>query len=148
MRGGGSGRPVEVADGSSGEGDGVGVVDGQVVSHAGHRGVHLAAAEFLGAHDLAGGGFDEGRAGKEDVALFADNDGLVGHGGDVGASRGARAHDDGNLGDSLRRHACLVVEDAAKVLAVGEDVGLVREVGTARVDQVDAAIHTFSCGYV
>jgi hypothetical protein len=34
----------------------------------------------------------------------------------------------------------LVVEDASEVVAVGEDVGLVGEVGTARVDQVNATI--------
>src|SRR5439155_24984370 len=37
------------------------------------------------------------------------------------------------------RHARLVEEDAAEVLAVGEDVGLEGEEGAARIDQVDAA---------
>ena len=32
----------------------------------------------------------------------------------------------------------LVVEDSPEVLSVGEDVGLVREVGAAGVDEVDA----------
>ena len=36
-------------------------------------------------------------------------------------------------------HASLVVEDTTKVIAVGEDVGLVRQVGTATVNEVDAA---------
>lgn len=37
----------------------------------------------------------------------------------------------------------MVVEDAAEVVTVGEDVGLVREVGAAGVDKVDAGE---SCG--
>ena len=37
-----------------------------------------------------------------------------------------------------RRHAGLVVEDAAEVLAVGEDLVLQRQEGAARVDEVDA----------
>jgi hypothetical protein len=32
----------------------------------------------------------------------------------------------------------LVVEDASKVVAIGEDIGLVRKVGTTAVDEVDA----------
>ena len=35
-------------------------------------------------------------------------------------------------------HPCLVVEDAAEVVAIGEDLGLERQEGTARIDEVDA----------
>ncbi|KAH6605589.1 hypothetical protein Trco_004742 [Trichoderma cornu-damae] len=135
----GPGRPAEVGDAAAGEGDGVGVVDGEVVGDAGHGRVHPAAAQVLVADDLAGGGLDEGRAGEEDVALVLDDDALVAHGGHVGAAGGAGAHDDGDLGDALRGHAGLVVEDSAEVVLVGEDVGLVGEVGAAAVDEVDAA---------
>ena len=66
------------------------------------------------------------------------DDGLVAHGRHVGAARGARAQHDGDLRDAGRRHARLVVEDAAEVLAIGEDLGLQRQERAARVDQVDA----------
>ena len=131
------GWPVEVGDGPPGEGDGVGVVDGEVVGDTRDGGVHLASAQILGADLLAGGRLDEGGTGQEDVALAADDDALVGHGGYVGTTGGAGAHDDGDLGDALRRHLGLVVEDATKVVLVGEDVGLPGQVGAATVDEVD-----------
>ena len=34
--------------------------------------------------------------------------------------------------------SCLVVEDASEVISIGEDICLVWEVGTARVDKVNA----------
>lgn len=139
-RGGGLLGPVEVGDAAAGEGDCVGVVDGEVVGDARDGRVHLAAAEILVGDDLARGGLDQRRAGQEDVALLLDDDALVAHGRHVGAAGGAGAHDDGDLGDALRGHARLVVEDAAEVVLVGEDVGLVGEVGAAAVDEVDAAV--------
>lgn len=117
--------PVEVGDAAAGEGDCVGVVDGEVVGDARDGRMHLAAAEILVGDDLAGGGLDEGRTREEDVALLLNDDALVAHGGHVGAAGGAGAHDDGDLGDALGGHAGLVVEDAAEVVLVGEDVGLV-----------------------
>src|SRR5690606_21973084 len=87
---------------------------------------------------FAGGGFDQRRAGQEDGALVAHDDGFIGHGGHVGAAGGAQAHDDGDLGDVVGAHAGLVVEDAAEVVSVGEDVVLAWQVGAAGVDQVDA----------
>ena len=60
---------------------------------------------------------------------------IAGH---VGAAGRARAHHDGDLRDALGRHARLVEEDAAEVLAVGEDLGLQRQERAARVDEVDA----------
>lgn len=134
------GGPVEVGDGTTGEGDGVGVIDSQVICHTRHGGVHLTTSEVFGRHDLSRGSLDQRRSRKEDVALLVDDDGLIRHGGDVGSSSGAGAHDHGDLGDALGGHAGLVVEDAAEVVAVGEDIGLVGEVGAAGVDHVDAAV--------
>lgn len=52
--------------------------------------------------------------------------------------------------DAGPRHARLVVEDAAEVVTVREDVGLVGEVGAAGVDEVDTAVrgssaHAWMC---
>lgn len=80
------------------------VRDGEVVGHAGDGAVEVAAAEVFGGDDFAGGGFDEGRAGEEDGALVLDDDGFVGHGGDVGAAGGAGAHHYGYLGDGEGGH--------------------------------------------
>jgi hypothetical protein len=50
----------------------------------------------------------------------------------------ARAHDHGDLRDALGAEVGLVVEDPAEMLAIGKDIVLVRQVGAARIDQVDA----------
>ena len=63
---------------------------------------------------------------------------LVRHGRHVGAARRARAHHAGDLRDAERGQRRLVVEDAAEVLAVGEHLGVLRQVGAAGVDQIDA----------
>ena len=116
----------------------MGVVFGEVVGHTRESRVDVGAAEILGRHLLAGRGLHERRTAEEDGAGAVDDDRFVRHRRDVGAARGARAHDDRNLRDALRRHPRLVVEDAAEVLAVGEDLGLQRQEGAARVDEVDA----------
>ncbi len=101
-------------------------------------GVHVGAAEVLGGHDLAGGRLHQRRAAEEDRAVALDDDALVAHRRHVGAAGGARAHHDSDLRDARGRHLRLVVEDPPEVVAVGEDLGLQRQEGAARVDQVDA----------
>jgi hypothetical protein len=100
--------------------------------------VHRAAAEFLGGDVLAGGGLHQRRAGEEDGALAVDDDGLVGDRRDVGAAGGAGTHDRGELRDPAGGHPGLVVEDAAEVVAVGEDLVLLQQHRPTRVHQVDA----------
>jgi hypothetical protein len=51
---------------------------------------------------------------------------------------GARAHHRSDLRDVLRRHLRFVVEDTTEVLAIGEDVGLQRQKGTAGVHEINA----------
>ncbi len=109
-----------------------------VVGDAGASRVDVRAAELLCGHVLAGRGLHERRAADEDRSRAAHDHGLVGHGRDVRAAGGAGAHDDRDLRDSLGREAGLVEEDAAEVVAVGEDLGLEREEGAAGVDEVDA----------
>jgi len=114
------------------------VIFGEMVDHAGLARVEVTAAEVLGRNLLARRGLNQGRAGEEDRALVADDHALVAHRRHVGAAGGAATHDAGNLGDALRTHLRLVVENPAEVVAVGEDFGLVRQVGAAAVDQIDA----------
>ena len=100
--------------------------------------VHVGPAELLGSHLLARRRLHERRAADEDRAGALDDDRLVRHGRHVGPAGRARAHHGGDLRDPERRHAGLVVEDPAEVVAVGEDLGLERQEGAARVDEVDA----------
>ena len=100
--------------------------------------MHVAAAELLGGDLLARRRLHQRRAAEEDRAGAAHDDVLVAHRRHVGAARRARAHHHRDLRDAERRQARLVVEDAAEVLAVGEDLRLQRQEGAARVDEVDA----------
>ena len=114
------------------------VVLGEVVGDAGDARVHVGAAQLLGADLLAGRGLDQGRPAQEDRALLLDDDRLVGHRRHVGAARGARAHDHRDLRDAGGRHGRLVVEDPPEVVAIGEHLVLVGQIGAARIDQIDA----------
>ena len=116
----------------------MGVVLGVVVGDAGGAAVDVGAAQLLGRDHLAGRGLHQRRAGEEDGALVADDDALVAHRRHVGAAGGAASHHHRDLGDALRRQVGLVVEDAAEVVAAGEDLVLVGQVGAAGIDQVDA----------
>ena len=114
------------------------VVVGEVIGDAGEPRVHVGAAELFGRHFLAGRGLHERRAAQEDRAGALDDDRLVGHRRHVRAAGRARTHDDGDLRNALGRHARLVEEDPAEVLAIGKDLGLQRQKGAAGVDEVDA----------
>ena len=114
------------------------VVGRHVVDHAAPARVHLGPAELLGGHVLAGRGLHERRPAQEDRAGAAHDHRLVAHRRHVGTARRARSHHHGDLGDARGRHARLVVEDAAEMVAVGEHLGLERQIGAARVGQVDA----------
>ena len=129
---------VEVGDDAAGERQRVIVVGRHVVGDAGFPRVHLGAAEVLGRDHLAGGGLHQRRAAEEDGALPFDDDALVAHRRHIGAAGGAGAHHHGDLRNAERGQRRLVVEDAAEVLAVREHLGLVRQVGAAGIDQVDA----------
>ena len=82
--------------------------------------------------------FTSGGPPRKIVPWFLTMIGLVAHRRHVGAARRARAHHHRDLRDALRAHVGLVEEDAAEVLAVGEDLVLARQEGAAGVDQVDA----------
>ncbi len=108
------------------------------VGHARDARVDVAPAELLGGHLLARRGLHERRTGQEDRAGALHDHALVAHRGDVGAPGRARAHHGRQLRNAVGRHARLVVEDAPEMVAVGEDLGLQRQVGAAGIDQVDA----------
>ena len=110
----------------------------QMVGDAGLARVQVAAAEILGAHHLAGRRLHQRRPAKEDGALVLDNDCLVRHRRHVGAAGRAGPHDHGDLWNAQGRKRRLVIEDAAEMLAVGEHLGLLRQVGAAAIDKVDA----------
>ena len=129
---------IEAGDDAPGDRQRMAIVVGEVVGDARKPGVHVAAAELLGADDLADRRLHQRRPAEEDRALVLDDHGLVAHRRHVGAARRARAHHHRDLGDALGAHVGLVEEDPAEVLAVGKDLVLARQEGAAGIDQVDA----------
>ena len=79
--------------------DRVGLVGGQVGGRARGGVVLPGAAEGLHVHVLAGDGLDDVGAGDEHVRGLVHHHHVVGQGGGVGGAAGARAHDEGDLGD-------------------------------------------------
>ncbi|MND99129.1 hypothetical protein D3C80_915060 [compost metagenome] len=130
--------PIEVGHAAPGNGQGMFVVVGIVVSNATGLAVHIGATEVLGADHFTGGGFYQRWAGEENRRLLANHDRLIGHGWHVSAAGGARAHDHGDLRNAQGTHVGLVEEDPTEVFAIGEHFILTRQVGAARVHQVQA----------
>jgi hypothetical protein len=75
--------------------------------------------------------FTSGGPPRKMVPWFLTMMDLVAHRRHVGAAGRARAHHHRDLRDALRAHVGLVEEDAAEVVAVGEDLVLVGQVGAA-----------------
>ncbi len=95
--------------------------------------MYLGAPQGFCADLLAGGGLDQRWPRQKEGGLLPDHDRLVRHGGHIGAAGGAEPHHHRQLGDALGRHASLVVEDAAKMLPVGEHLVLHRQKGAAGI---------------
>ena len=129
---------VEVADQPPHDLDRMGIVLGHVVGDAGLPAVHVGAAELFRGHDFADRRLHQRRAAEEDRALVLHDHGFVRHRRHIGAAGGAGAHHGRDLRNAGRRHLRLVVEDAAEVLAIGEDLVLQRQERAAGIDQIDA----------
>ena len=114
------------------------IILGVVIGDAGFLCVHVGATEIFGRNNFAGCRLHQRRTAEEDGALVTHDDGFVRHRRHVGAARGARTHDHRDLRDARGRQRRLIVENAAKMLAVGKDVGPLRQVGAAGIDQIDA----------
>jgi len=117
--------------------DGAGKLNGmlfivcQVVSHSRLVGVKMSASKFFIGDDLTCSGLDQRGSTKEDCALSLYDDDLIGHGGNIGTTSGAGAHDHCNLRNTCCRHPRLVVENLSEVISVREDVVLLGKEGTS-----------------
>ena len=100
--------------------------------------MRIGAAQFLRGDDLPGGRLDQRRSGKKNRALALDDDALVGHRRHIGAPCGTAAHDAGDLGNAGRGHLRLVIENPAEVVLIGKHLGLVGQVRTAGIHQINA----------
>ena len=87
----------------------------------------VGPAEGVVIDDLARRRLHEWRAAQEDAAVAAQDDRVVGEGGDVRAARGALAEDEGELRNAHLRQDRLVAEDPSCVVLVREELGLERQ---------------------
>ncbi len=96
--------------------------------------MHVGAAQLLVGRLLSGGHLHQGRPAQEDLGPVFDHHRVVGHTGDVGATGGGVAEDQGHGGNAQRRE----LGHVAKPLASRhEHFCLGGKVGTPRLDQVD-----------
>ncbi len=126
--------PVEAADDLAPDPNGVELVGGELVGEAGDPGVHRGAAELLVGRFLAGRHLDQGRAPEEDLGALLDHHDVVAHARHVCAPCGRVAEDERNGGERGRRPPGEVAEGPS---TGDEQLCLRREVGAARLDQVD-----------
>src|SRR5580704_42804 len=98
--------------------------------------MHVAAAQGLRIHLLAGRRLYEGRPREKYRALVPHDDGLIAHGRHVGAACRAAAHDERHLRDAACRQLRLIEEDAPEVIPVGKHLILQGQESTARVHEV------------
>ncbi len=134
---GGGGAPRHLGELAAQRRQAGGVVGVAVVDVARDVALDDRPAQLLVLDPLADRRLHQVRAGEEDRAGALDDVRLVAHDRQVGAAGDARAHDRGELEDAGGGEPRVVVEGAAEVLAVGEDLVLHRQEDAGRVDQVD-----------
>ena len=116
----------------------VGIVNREVVSNAGGLGVQFAATEFLWCDIFTSCSLNQWWACQEDGALVFHNDRFIAHRRHIGAPGGTGSHHGGNLRNPASGEVGLVVENATEMIAIRENLILVEQHGSTRVDQVDA----------
>ncbi|MNN39926.1 hypothetical protein D3C81_1539830 [compost metagenome] len=129
--------PVKVGNAAAGEGEGVFVALGVMVGDPGNLAVHIGTAQVFGADHFTGRGLHQWRAGEENRRLIAHHDRFVRHCRYIRAAGSARAHDHGDLRNAHRAHVGLVEEDPPEVLTIRKHFVLTRQIGAARIDQID-----------
>ena len=130
--------PVEVGHTAAGQRQGMLVTVSVMVGNTGHLAVHIGTTQIFSADHFAGGRFYQGWPGQENRRLLAHHNRFVSHGRHIGAACGTRAHNHGDLRNAGRAHVGLIKEDPAKVLAIRKHFILTRQVGAARVHQINA----------
>ena len=119
------------------EGEGMSVVFREMVGHAGHGRMHFPAAEGFGIDFLPRRGKGQLRPAEIHEALTAHDHYLIAEGGDIGPTRRARPHDDGDLRDAVAGHPDLIVKDGAELPFIGKNILLIRQERAAAIDQRD-----------
>ena len=99
--------------------------------------MNVASSEVFCGNLFAGRGFDQGWPSEEDRSLFLNDDGLIAHRRHIGSSCGARSENDRDLRDAQSRHACLIVKDSSKVIAIRKNFILKWQECSSGIDEID-----------
>ena len=122
------------------------IVLGQVVGHTRKACVHIGTAQFFGTDNFACGGLHQRWATQKNRGLVFHDNGFIAHGGHVRTTGGTATHDHRNLRNALRAHIGLVEKNSSEVISVWKHFILIRQVGPARVDQVNTG-QIVLCGH-
>ena len=131
-------RPVERPHRAAHNRQGVIIMGGIMVDDTGFARMNIRSAQILGRDHFTGCRFDQRRTAQKDRALLAHDNGFIRHGRHISAARRTRPHHRRDLRNAHRAHIRLIVEDPSEVLAVGKNLGLMRQVRAATVHQVQA----------
>src|SRR6185312_8343459 len=129
--------PVEIGDNAAADCQGMFIIDGGMIGHAGNTAMHIGPAQIFRTHLFACRRFDQWRPCEEDGAIATHNHCLIAHSGHVCSSCRAGTHYRGDLWNALARHACLIVKDTPEVFAVGKDIGLQGQECSSRINEVN-----------
>src|SRR4030095_3600297 len=97
----------------------------------------VGAAKFLGSDFFTRRRFYERWPAQGNGALIPNDDCFIAHRWNVCTARSAGAKDSRNLINTTAGHACLVVENAAKVVTIRKHIRLKRQKGTSGIDKVE-----------
>ncbi len=128
---------AQTLDNIPGNRDSMRVVFSQVIRHTTDLAVHFPSAERLGINNLSSGGFHQSGTPQIHIALLSYDHRLITQGGHVSPTSGGRPMNDGNLGNTLRRHHDLVIKDGAHLPVIREDARLLRQVSPPTLNQGD-----------
>jgi hypothetical protein len=123
-------------------------VFGEVITHARFFAVEVGSAKLLISDDFTCSCLHERRATKEDCSTLFYHDNFVRHGRDIGTTSSAATHNNCNLGNTLSRHAGLVVKDTAEMIAIRENVLLLRQESTSAINEINAGKTILFCDFL
>ena len=100
--------------------------------------MHVGAAEFFGANHFSRRCFYQRGPTQGYRALTANDNRLIRHRRHIGATGRTGPHNHRDLRNSKRRHIGLVVENPTEVITIGENLILIGQIRTTRINEVDA----------
>mmetsp|Transcript_4682 Transcript_4682/g.17607 ORF Transcript_4682/g.17607 Transcript_4682/m.17607 type:complete len:207 (-) Transcript_4682:316-936(-) len=98
--------------------------------------VNVCAAQFLIGDNLICGSLHKRWASQVNSTSSLYNYSFIGHSRHIGTSSSTFSHYQGDLGNTLRGHGCLVEKDTSEMFTIWEHIILLLEIGTTRIHHV------------